>query len=189
MHVYALVNSQYFIFQWWITISSHHLFPLYWLWILAGFHSGWKFREESTVLWDEIYMDVLSTHTLGCLGHALQGIFKFSVFWEATLRLIMVFNGAWYLQLFWGRSSNVWEGKLPQLCYNVVVSQHANVPNRMVYGYLVVIPFGKGSHITTVTTTNQTAKRYLSSLHQVHIPPHFVLNPHNAIILGHQVLH
>ena len=75
------------------------------------------------------------------------------------------------------------------VCYNVVVSQHANIPNRMVYGYLVVIPFGKGSHITTVTTTNQTAKRYLSSLHLVHIPPHFVLNPHNAIILGHQVLH
>ena len=36
--------------------------------------------------------------------------------------------------------------------YNVVVLQHANLPNRMVYGYLVVIPFGKGSHITTIST-------------------------------------
>ena len=67
----------------------------------------------------------------------------------------MVFN--WLISAtLWGRSSNVWEGKLPlppnSVWYNVVVLQHANLPNRMVYGYLVVILFGKGSHITTIST-------------------------------------
>ena len=69
------------------------------------------------------------------------------------LRLIMVLdfcNSFGEEALMFGRGSypptpnSVW--------YNVVVLQHANLPNRMVYGYLVVIPFGKGSHITTIST-------------------------------------
>ena len=115
--------------------------------------------------------------------------FKFWVFWEATLRLIMVFNCLISATL-WGRSSNVWEGKPPQTLFGTML-WYCSMQTYPTEWYMVIWWW---YHLVKVLTlpplapTNQTAKKFPSSLisNAVRVKPHSI---RNTIILGHQDLH